>query len=45
MRDLLQELAGAGLFGVEEAPSQEFFAHPKEARTREFLQKISHTEA
>ena len=27
---------------VEEAPSQEFFAHPKEARTREFLQKISH---
>mgnify|MGYP001029837423 CR=1 FL=1 len=29
---------------VEEAPSQEFFAHPKEARTREFLQKISHTE-
>lgn len=30
---------------VEEAPSQEFFAHPKEARTREFLQKISHTEA
>ena len=30
---------------VEEAPSQEFFAHPKEARTREFLQRISHTEA
>ena len=30
---------------VEEAPSQEFFAHPKEARTREFLQKISHAEA
>ena len=30
---------------VEEASSQEFFAHPKEARTREFLQKISHTEA
>ena len=30
---------------VEDAPSQEFFAHPKEARTREFLQKISHTEA
>ena len=29
---------------VEEAPSQEFFARPKEARTREFLQKISHTE-
>ena len=29
---------------VEEAPSQEFFAHPKEARTREFRQKISHTE-
>ena len=29
---------------VEEAPSQEFFAHPKEARTCEFLQKISHTE-
>ena len=29
---------------VEEAPSQEFFAHPKEARTREFIQKISHTE-
>ena len=29
---------------VEEAPSPEFFAHPKEARTREFLQKISHTE-
>ena len=30
---------------VEEAPSQEFFAHPKEARTREFLQKIFHAEA
>ena len=30
---------------VEEAPSQEFFAHPKETRTREFLQKISHAEA
>ncbi len=29
---------------VEEAPSQEFLADPKEARTREFLQKISHTE-
>ena len=29
---------------VEASPSQEFFAHPKEARTREFLQKISHTE-
>ena len=26
---------------VEQAPSQEFFANPKEARTREFLQKIS----
>ena len=24
---------------VEEAPSQEFFAHPKEARTREFCRK------
>ena len=30
---------------VEEAPSQEFFAHPKETRTREFLQKIFHAEA
>ena len=26
---------------VEQAPSQEFFANPKEERTREFLQKIS----
>ena len=26
---------------VEQAPSHEFFDHPKEARTREFLQKIS----
>ena len=26
---------------VEQAPSHEFFAHPKEERTREFLQKIS----
>ena len=29
---------------VEQAPSHEFFAHPKEERTREFLRKISHTE-
>lgn len=28
---------------VEAAPSQEFFAHPKEERTREFLRKIEHT--
>ena len=28
---------------VETAPSQEFFAHPKEERTREFLRKIEHT--
>ena len=29
---------------VEAAPSQEFFAHPKEERTREFLRKIEHTQ-
>ena len=29
---------------VEQAPSQEFFAHPKEERTREFLRKITHAE-
>ena len=29
---------------VEQAPSHEFFANPKEERTREFLRKISHTE-
>ena len=29
---------------VEEATTQEKIANPKEARTREFLQKISHTE-
>ena len=29
------------LDAVEQAPSQEFFANPKEERTREFLQKIS----
>ena len=29
---------------VEDAPSREFFAHPKEARTREFLQKIAHAQ-
>ena len=28
---------------VEAAPSQEFFAHPKEERTREFLRKIEQT--
>ena len=28
---------------VEASPSQEFFAHPKEERTREFLRKIEHT--
>ncbi len=28
---------------VEEAPSAEFFAHPKEERTRAFLKKIEHT--
>ena len=28
---------------VEAAPSGEFFAHPKEERTREFLRKIEHT--
>ena len=27
---------------VEASPSQEFFAHPKEERTREFLRKIEH---
>ena len=26
---------------VEEAPSAEFFAHPREKRTRAFLQKIN----
>ena len=29
---------------VEQAPSHEFFANPKEERTREFLRKIAHTE-
>ena len=29
---------------VEQAPSQQFFASPKEERTREFLRKIAHTE-
>ena len=29
---------------MEQAPSQEFFASPKEERTREFLRKIAHTE-
>ena len=29
---------------VEQAPSREFFADPKEERTRAFLQKIVHTE-
>ena len=29
---------------VESAPSQEFFAHPKEERTRAFLKKIEHIE-
>ena len=29
---------------VEQAPSLEFFADPKEERTRAFLQKIAHTE-
>ena len=29
---------------VEQAPSREFFADPKEKRTRAFLQKIAHTE-
>ena len=28
---------------VEQAPSLEFFAHPREERTREFLRKIEHT--
>ena len=28
---------------VEASPSQEFFAHPKEERTREFLRKIEQT--
>ena len=28
---------------VEQAPSHEFFAHPCEERTREFLRKIEHT--
>ena len=28
---------------VEAAPSAEFFAHPREERTREFLRKIEHT--
>ena len=28
---------------VEQAPSHEFFAHPREERTREFLRKIEHT--
>ena len=29
---------------VEQAPSHEFFAAPKEERTREFLRRIAHTE-
>ena len=29
---------------VEQAASREFFANPKEERTREFLRKIAHTE-
>ena len=29
---------------VEQAPSHEFFANPKEERTCEFLRKIAHTE-
>ena len=29
---------------VEQAPSREFFAAPKEERTRAFLRRISHTE-
>ena len=29
---------------MEQAPSHEFFANPKEERTREFLRKIAHTE-
>ena len=29
---------------VEQAPSREFFAAPREERTRAFLQKIAHTE-
>ena len=29
---------------VEQAPSRQFFADPKEDRTREFLRKIAHTE-
>ena len=29
---------------VEQSPSHEFFANPKEERTREFLRKIAHTE-
>ena len=29
---------------VEQAPSRQFFADPKEERTREFLRKIAHTE-
>ena len=29
---------------VEQAPSHEFFANPKEERTRDFLRKIAHTE-
>ena len=38
------EAAATATHSTPEAPSQEFFAHPKEARTCEFLQKISHTE-
>ena len=30
--------------GVEQAPSQQFFASPKEERTRAFLRRIAHTE-
>ena len=30
--------------GVEQAPSQQFFASPKEERTRAFLHRIAHTE-
>ena len=29
---------------VEQAPSQQFFASPKEERTRAFLRRIAHTE-
>ena len=29
---------------VEQAPSQQFFASPKEERTRAFLRRIAHAE-